>query len=372
MNTRYFHRALYLAVFLMALPVVGCVTTQDKPSSGGPGVQEQSATGKFPNVSPEKYRDQAVAYEKNGDLLKALHLWEALSSVNTGNRDLRERMTALNTQVHELADSHFKKGLSYYQGNSINAARKEFLLALGYNPRHEEALDYVKNRLGGDDYMLYEVKAGDTLYGIAKKIYNDHTKDIIISRYNDLDKDGRFIGGAIIKLPVIEPLLTKQAADTEDIVQYTEDTQGKTPSNSDELLNKAKTLFKEKKYQETAAAAEKVLEYDPKNKAARELLNASYYHMGKTMSSNKNYTEAIKFFNHVDPKYKGLREAKAAAEKSLAEVHYLAGVKHFVNEELARAIKEWETTLTLNPKHIKARKDIDNARGLLQKLQQIR
>lgn len=375
MKPSYFNRGLYpaifLTVFLMVISFAGCVTAPAKPSSGEP-VQEQTVTGKIPNVSPEKYRDQAAAYEKNGELLKALHLWEALSSVNSGNRDLREKITALNTQVHELAGRHFKKGLAYYNENSVNAARKEFLLALAYNPRHEEALDYVKNRLGGDDYMLYEVKAGDTLYGIAKRIYNDHTKDIIISRFNDLDKDGKFIAGAIIKLPVIEPLITKQAADTEDIVHYTDDPHGKFPSNGDELLKKANSLFKAKKYQESASAAEKVLEYDPKNKVARELLNASYYQLGKTMSSYKNYTEAIKFFNRVDPKFKGLKAARAAAEKSLAEVHYLAGVKHFVNEELARAIKEWETTLTLNPKHIKARKDIDNARGLLQKLQQIR
>lgn len=356
---------------------MGCVTPSAKPSSGEseaskPSAREEVVKEQIPNVSPEKYRDKAVEYEKNGELLKALQLWEALSSVNQGSRDLREKITALNTQIHDLADKHFKKGLSYYQENSINAARKEFLLALGYNPGHEEALDYVKNRLGGDDYMLYEVKAGDTLYSIAKRIYNDHTRDVIISRFNDLDKDGKLTAGAVIKLPVIEPLLTKQAADTEDIVQYPEDSQGKAPANIEELLHKANALFKAKKYQETAATAEKVLEHDHKNKAARELLNASYYNLGKIMSGYKNYAEAIKFFNRVDPKYKGLSEAKTAAEKKLAEVHYLAGVKHFINEELARAIKEWEITLTLNPKHVKARKDIDNARGLLQKLQQIR
>lgn len=364
---------LYFSLLLIAMFFIGCVTATTKPSSGEPaGVQKQPATVKILNVSPEKYRDQAIAYEKNGEILKALQMWEALSSVNPGSSDLREKITALNTQVNELADAHFRKGLTYYQANSINSARKEFLLALAYNPGHGEALDYIKNKLGRDDYVLYEVKAGDTLYGIAKRTYNDHTRDVIISKYNDLDKDGKFIAGTILKLPVIEPLLTKQSADADDIVQYADDSQVKIPANSDELLIKASNFFKGKSYQESASAAEKVLEYDQKNKAARELMNASYYHMGKAMSSRKNYAEAIKLFNRVDPKYKGLKAAKTAAEKGQAEVHYLAGVKHFVNEELNRAIKEWEITLTLNPNHAKAKKDIDNARGLLQKLQQIR
>lgn len=378
MKRLYFQRSLWLAGFLIALFYMVCVTAQAKSSSGELSTGEtdlnaQTLKLKIPNVSPEKYRDQAVAYEKTGELLKALQLWEALSSVNAGNRDLRERIAALNTQIRGLADTHFKKGLSYYQENSIHAALKEFLLALAYNPGHADALDYVKNKLGGDDYLLYEVKTGDTLNSIARKFYNDPAKDVIIDRFNDLNKEGKWTAGAIIKLPVIETLITKQASDTEDIVyQNKEEPPARETVNIAEVLAKAKNFFSAKKYQEAAEAAEKILEHDSKNKAARELLNASYYNLGKTMSGHKNYAEAIKFYSRVDPKYKDLKAAKAAAEKGQAEVHYLAGVKHFVNEELNRAIKEWEMTLTLNPKHIKAAKDIDNARGLLQKLQQIR
>jgi predicted TPR repeat methyltransferase len=51
-----------------------------------------------------------------------------------------------------------------------------------------------------------------------------------------------------------------------------------------------------------------------------------------------------------------------------AESHYRSGVKHFLNEELEKAVAEWEKTLALNPEHRKARQDMENAQRLLDKL----
>ncbi|MEJ2039813.1 MAG: tetratricopeptide repeat protein, partial [Desulfosarcinaceae bacterium] len=50
-----------------------------------------------------------------------------------------------------------------------------------------------------------------------------------------------------------------------------------------------------------------------------------------------------------------------------AEMLYRRGVKHFLNEELELAIKDWKETLKLNPNHPKAAQDIENAERLLQK-----
>jgi hypothetical protein len=57
--------------------------------------------------------------------------------------------------------------------------------------------------------------------------------------------------------------------------------------------------------------------------------------------------------------------------KKQAEIHYLQGVRYFLNEDLQNAINEWETTLTLDPGHIKAKNDIKNARSLLEKLKKV-
>lgn len=65
-----------------------------------------------------------------------------------------------------------------------------------------------------------------------------------------------------------------------------------------------------------------------------------------------------------DPR--GAAERKEGAERRLreAEAHYAAGMRRFLAEDLDGAIREWEKTLSLDPAHPKARRDIEKARRL--------
>lgn len=328
------------------------------------------------NLLPEKYRNKALEYERLGELHKALQSWEIISGFNPGNKALIKKISDMKIQLSIMAEEHFKKGLAYYKNNSTNAARKEFLLALTYNPAHKEALDYIKNRLS-EDYILYEVKKGDTAYAIANKMYGDAGKVFLIMHFNDLDKKVLTIGD-LLKIPILEPLMTKampEAEEMPDKFMETEELPIKTETAltpTQELITKAQNFLKEKKYEEVISISEKIMEQEPKNKIARDLLNTSCYELGKANISNKKYEEALRFLNRVDPKYKDLKKVRATVEKRLADIHYKTGVNYFVNEELDKAITEWKTTLTLNPNHEKAKKDIENAKGLLEKLQKIK
>lgn len=51
-----------------------------------------------------------------------------------------------------------------------------------------------------------------------------------------------------------------------------------------------------------------------------------------------------------------------------AEVHYIKGARHFLAEELDKAIVEWEETLRLNPEHPNAKRDLEKARRILKSL----
>ena len=52
-----------------------------------------------------------------------------------------------------------------------------------------------------------------------------------------------------------------------------------------------------------------------------------------------------------------------------AEAHYGAGMRRFLAEDLEGAIREWEKTLSLDPAHPKARRDIEKARRLKGKIE---
>ena len=101
-------------------------------------------------------------------------------------------------------------------------------------------------------------------------------------------------------------------------------------------------------------------------------MNESCYQLGRTLSQRKRYKEALEMLNRVEPKPKEVNELITFVNKQLAESHYLAGVKYFVDEQLEKAIKEWETALVFDPQHPKARGDIENAVDLLQKLKKIK
>jgi tetratricopeptide (TPR) repeat protein len=140
-------------------------------------------------------------------------------------------------------------------------------------------------------------------------------------------------------------------------------------------LLKAEALLKQKQYEEALAVAGKVLDEDRSNTAAKNLVNTTFCHQARNLLIRKDYTNALKVLTRADPEYDCVKKTISdvyTAKNKQAEVHYLKGVKHFLNEELQSAISEWEKALTLNPEHKKAKKNIDNARSLLEKLKKVK
>jgi tetratricopeptide (TPR) repeat protein len=140
-------------------------------------------------------------------------------------------------------------------------------------------------------------------------------------------------------------------------------------------LLKAEDLLKQKQYEQALAVAGKVLDDDKSNTAAKNLINTAICQQARNLIIRKNYTEALQVLNKADPEYDCVKKTISdvyTAKKKQAEVHYLQGVKHFLNEELQSAITEWEKTLTLNPEHKKAKININNARSLLEKLKKVK
>lgn len=363
MKELFYHKIWRAVLALLVFVAFSCAAPPKKPTEPKVPLEKDPYS-----ILSEKYRNKAIEYEKDRELHKALQTWEIVASLAPTDDGVTKKIEALKTQIATVADQHFKQGLSFYQRNSMEAAHKEFLIALHYNPAHQEALNYLKHKLPGEDYILYRAKGGDTLKEIARKTYNDPNKDFLIAYFNDLKIDSKLVPGHTLRLPDLESSMAKVTIDTKETAMDTKEISAET----EEMLSKALAYYKVKKYQETVSISEKVLEYDPANKQAHNLINESYYQMGKLLIQRKKYQEALDVFNRVNSGYKDVKESVAFAKKHLAGDHYLRGVKYFTEEELEKAIKEWEVTLTLDPNHPKAKKDIENASSLLKKLKEIK
>jgi len=307
--------------------------------------------------STDSYYEKAIENEKNGELEPALQNLETAGRIDPHNDKISKKIKEVQTKIRRKAEKHFKRGLRYVEEEAINRARREFLIALRYNPGHQKALDYLKNVLPGKEYTEHTVKDQETLQDIARTVYDDPQMDFLIASFNDLDVNAHLVPGSDLKLPILEAELMSQVTDIE------------------KELRRAEMLFNEKKYEKTVLVATKLLEYDPTNEQAARLVNASYYAMGKRLRYQGKYSESLKMFGKVTPGYRDVQKVIAGVKRTMhkeAEEHYRRGVKFFVNEQLEKAVKEWEITLTLNPDHKKARANIEKTNNLLEKLKTVK
>ena len=165
---------------------------------------------------PEKYRLKAIEFEKNEELSKALFFWKAVHSFAQNDQEAQKRIEALEARIQKEAERHFQKGVEALQNNSIPTARKEFLIALAFNPEHRQVLDYLKYKLNDQEYIVYETKRGDTLRRISQEIYKDPEKEFLIAYFNDLDSRGPLKSEMALKLPVITPIWVAKHAPPEE------------------------------------------------------------------------------------------------------------------------------------------------------------
>jgi len=191
----------HVCVIVLALFLFGCAELQLPQIIR---VEQPPERDPF-QVFSETYRPRALDFEKKGELRQALFAWQIVHSFNPDDVESSQKVQTLQKQIQAEADNHFRKGAEYLGKNATQAARREFLRALAYNPNHREALNYLEQRAVEPDYMAYEVKQGDTVTGIAQKMYRDPGKDFIVAYFNDISSGDQLKPGVVVRLPNLEP-----------------------------------------------------------------------------------------------------------------------------------------------------------------------
>jgi tetratricopeptide (TPR) repeat protein len=77
----------------------------------------------------------------------------------------------------------------------------------------------------------------------------------------------------------------------------------------------------------------------------------------------------------VEQDYKGVQDEIALIKDRMkieAEAHYEKGQEYYDNNEYRKAILEWARALTYNPEHKDARKDMEKARSILKKREELK
>jgi tetratricopeptide (TPR) repeat protein len=308
-----------------------------------------AATGK-------RFEQRAAAYAAEGDVQAEIACWDFLTRLDPQNPLYRDRLAQLRSAVGEAAERHYRLAQTEIKRKNIQSARQHLLTALRLDPDRIDALRLLKRLSAVKATRAYRVQPGDTPAGIAEKVYGDPTKGFLIELYNDLENGGKLSDGRVLELPLLAPHYIKPRPDI------------------DQSIEQAKASFQKHDYRQVLSLTREILLYDPDNSEAADLKNAALYETAAGLRRHGKYAEALKALRQVDSKYKGVQKDIAELKALIAEEaekYYRIGVNHYVNEEFGSAIENWKKTLRLNPKHPKARKDIENARRLLQKLEKV-
>lgn len=325
---------------------------------------------------PRIFRAKALSEERQGELRAALLHWRVVRAFLPEDPEAAGRTTALEREIQAQADGHLRKGKEKYREGKYEDARREFLAALACDPMLEEAADFLKYRLVRAEFRTYVTKEGDTTKTVAREVYNDPGNDSLVAYLIGLEPGVPLRPGTRLTLPLLDiPVAGANRAPgrAQDSASGPGAARGVIgrPTSPDDALDKARASFRAGEYRKTVEFAEWALQRTPDNREARNLLNAAYYELGADYFRKGEYPDSLRMFRKVEASYKDKKDMVARVESSLrkeVEKHYAAGLQCFLAEDLEGAVREWEATLKLDPAHLKTKRDIERARGMLEQV----
>lgn len=137
-------------------------------------------------------------------------------------------------------------------------------------------------------------------------------------------------------------------------------------------LENARKMFDQGRYGPCLDQAEMLMQRAPDSDAVARLAAEARYRLALEHFDHRRYREARAVLENMEADHEAGVALKATVHTrlvALAQVHYRNGVKRFIDEDLKKAIAEWEMALDCDPNHAKARENIENARRLLEKIE---
>ncbi|MBI5557783.1 MAG: tetratricopeptide repeat protein [Deltaproteobacteria bacterium] len=318
-----------------------------------PPVQKEVFT-----VLPEKYRTKALEHENRGELREAMLNWWIVQNFYPHDKEIAGKIEKLHQEIRAKAAAHFQSGISFYEKGLLREARREFLRTLMLEPYHSEALSYLQSKLHDDVFKPYTVQEGDTLVKIAGKVYRDSGKTFLITAFNGIGRDEELKPGSQLKMVVLDEKLKRgrrvAGATADDGVQVLD------PGSQRKKI--AGDPYGQQEDLSESPAAEETADTGPK---------AAAYRQAVQLIIRQDYVEALRVLRTIGGNYLDVSQLISSTEASLrqqVESHYRKGISYYLSEELDKAVAEWEEVLRLDPSHLKAQKDLLNARKLQQKI----
>lgn len=349
---------------------------------------------KIPEVTEEKlfqaYLRRGQEYEDKQNLVEAFKQYRLAMTVKPSDQAAVQNRNRVERTLRRSAEKHYKAGLKFHKAGKYRQARNQFLIALRLRPDYPEVLKMLATPkpVQAKRYVVHTIQPGESLSKVAMIYYGDYHKFSTIAKYNDIADATEVKVGQKIKVPEIDgvPFLARlhdiesEEVTAPDLVPL--DQEAEKDERKEEPVDKAAMyrdhgidLFNNKKYQEAIVEFNKVVNVNPDDAATLEYLYKSHFQQAMAFFQKEDYLFARNEFE-ASLRYKSdcdkCHEYARKSEELYKDVHYTQGISYFGKQLLAEAIREWELVQAIDPNYKRVGYNIDRAKTLLKKLEDIR
>ncbi len=369
------------AVLVAALMLGACVTVPTKSELVRPA------------------RARAKTLEREGQLRPALLEWKVARAIDPEDAEARANEARLTSRIEGLVATKVAEARGAHQRNAPLQARRALLAALALDPMNTTVAELLRS-IGDIEFVTYTVRAGDTLASLAERYYGDRARGEVIWETNNLPPGKPLVAGSVLRIPEIPgvpfyaPGRTPPPSGTAVAVLPRGDrpapsqgeqpapSQGERPTPSQDeppevnpLLADVRDAVERKEFATALADLDRYLADNPRDREGTELKKLALYRQGQSALDEKKYDDsyrALTLLARLQPDYQDVARLLPQARRQVIDRHYQEGIRFFREEKLPEAIAEWKVVLDMEPQHVNARRNIEQAERLMKGLEQRR
>jgi tetratricopeptide (TPR) repeat protein len=382
-------RILLLAA--VALIATACATAE--PERAPMAQPAPKPTPRLALAAP--YNDRAQALESDGRLREALQARQIALTINPDDAATRAATAGLQAKIDEQVAAQLKEGRAALQRGAQVVARRHFLAALALDPANRTAFDALREQIQTQevDLVSHTVRAGETLPGLASQYYGNRALAEVIAETNKLQPNARLKAGTVLRIPEVPgvtlnrpgarppapraPLPTAPGAPTAaaPAAPAASAAPREEPAEVNPLLAEARDAADRQDYGQALSDLDQLLVSSPRNADALTLKKQVLYSQGKTQLDQRKYRDSMATLNQlakIAPNYEDSATLLRQTRTRLIEEYYNSGIRYYREEKLPEAIAQWKAVLDIDPQHVNARKNLDQAERLLKQLDERR
>jgi tetratricopeptide (TPR) repeat protein len=330
-----------------------------------------------------EHRGRAGQFERGGALRRALEEWKIALTIVPDDAEALAARARLEAHIEGFVAERVAAGRAALARGSQVEARRRFLSALALDPGNRVAFDALQAEVRDVEFLTHTVRVGDTLVSIAQQYYGDRSRSEVIWETNQLPPNVKLAAGTVLKIPEIPGVpFVRPSTRRDPATPLTPRPDGGVPKpepGRDEppevnpLLSDAREALDRKDYTAALGDVDRFLSGSPGHRDAIELKKVALYNQGRSQLDQRQYDESYRTLSQLvklQPDYEDGSKLLQQARTRVVERHYSEGIRLYREERLKEAVAEWRIVLDLDPQHVNAKRNIDQAERLLRGLDQ--